>query len=103
MKICRFDDNRVGLVQGDQVHDVTSVLSELGSFTYPLPRQDPFMAALAGLKPKLEFARSAAMLFIVTPPRALEPVWGLRGPWAQTPGKSNNRSMSSAQHIQTFV
>jgi 2-keto-4-pentenoate hydratase/2-oxohepta-3-ene-1,7-dioic acid hydratase in catechol pathway len=24
MKICRFDDNRVGLVEGDEVHDITS-------------------------------------------------------------------------------
>ena len=28
MKICRYDDNRVGLVQDDAVRDVTQVLEE---------------------------------------------------------------------------
>ena len=60
MKICRFDDDRLGLVQGDRVHDVTSVLSELGTFSYPLPRFDPFIASVGKLKGKLEEAAKAA-------------------------------------------
>ena len=37
MKICRFDDNRLGLVEGDEVRDVTAALELLPSHRYPLP------------------------------------------------------------------
>jgi 2-keto-4-pentenoate hydratase/2-oxohepta-3-ene-1,7-dioic acid hydratase in catechol pathway len=50
MKIARYDDNRLGLVQDDGIRDVTSVLEGLGPFRYPLPREDPFIAALSSLK-----------------------------------------------------
>ena len=28
MKICRFDDNRVGVVRGDQVYDITTTAGD---------------------------------------------------------------------------
>lgn len=61
MRICRFNDNRVGLVRDDHVYDVTPVLGELGTFSYPLPRFDPMIAQLPKLMPLFEkFAQSAA-------------------------------------------
>ena len=61
MRICRFDDNRLGIVDGDEVCDVTDVTEELPSVRYPLPRVDPLIANLSGLRPKMEaLARSAA-------------------------------------------
>ena len=54
MRICRFNDNRVGIVQGDLVYDVTPVLAELGTFSYPLPRFDPMIAQLPKLMPLFE-------------------------------------------------
>ncbi|HYG55919.1 MAG TPA: fumarylacetoacetate hydrolase family protein [Burkholderiales bacterium] len=45
MKICRFDDNRIGLVVGDEIHDVTDQFKP-PSFSYPLPRYDLLMAEL---------------------------------------------------------
>jgi 2-keto-4-pentenoate hydratase/2-oxohepta-3-ene-1,7-dioic acid hydratase in catechol pathway len=60
MKICRYDDNRIGLVQDDGIHDVTAVLAELGTFGYPLPKFDPFIARLGALKDRiLETAKRA--------------------------------------------
>jgi len=60
MKICRYDDNRIGLVQDDGIHDVTAVLAELGTFGYPLPKFDPFIARLGSLKERiLETAKRA--------------------------------------------
>ena len=60
MKICRYDDNRLGLVQEDAVRDVTQVLEDLGSFGYPLPRFDPFIAKLGSLRDRIqEIARRA--------------------------------------------
>ena len=53
MRICRFDDNRVGIVSGEGIRDVTTVLDGLPQVTYPLPRHDPFIAALRDLLPDL--------------------------------------------------
>jgi 2-keto-4-pentenoate hydratase/2-oxohepta-3-ene-1,7-dioic acid hydratase in catechol pathway len=40
MKICRFDDNRLGLVQGDAILDVTPALDVLPSVRWPVPQGD---------------------------------------------------------------
>lgn len=60
MKICRFDDNRLGLVDGDKILDVTSALDALPAYRYPLPRTDQLIENLDMLKPRiLEAAKSA--------------------------------------------
>ena len=53
MKICRFDNNRLGLVRDGMVYDVTHVLKKLPAFRYPLPGHDPLIAALPKLKKHL--------------------------------------------------
>lgn len=54
MRICRFNQNRIGVVREDKVHDVTSILDRLGSHKYPLPQHDLFVAALPELLPELD-------------------------------------------------
>jgi 2-keto-4-pentenoate hydratase/2-oxohepta-3-ene-1,7-dioic acid hydratase in catechol pathway len=55
MRICRFDDNRIGVVTDDGIHDVTqAALEELPQWTYPLPVFDPFIANLPRLRQALE-------------------------------------------------
>ncbi|OVZ54319.1 2-hydroxyhepta-2,4-diene-1,7-dioate isomerase [Pigmentiphaga sp. NML080357] len=46
MLLCRFDADRLGLVEGDRVRDVTPALGILPAHTYPLPRFDPLIANL---------------------------------------------------------
>ena len=46
MKLCRFDDGRLGLVEPGQVHDVTAALDVLPAYRYPLPPFDPLIANL---------------------------------------------------------
>ena len=46
MKFCRFGDERLGLVEGDSVRDVTAALDVLPRCTYPLPQHDVFIANL---------------------------------------------------------
>jgi 2-keto-4-pentenoate hydratase/2-oxohepta-3-ene-1,7-dioic acid hydratase in catechol pathway len=46
MRIARFDDNRVGVVRDDGIHDVTSALDALPSHRYPFPRHDALVANL---------------------------------------------------------
>ena len=54
MRICRFDDNRLGVATQDGIHDVTDIVSGLPSWTYPLPVFDPFIARLPEMKAKLQ-------------------------------------------------
>ena len=46
MRLCRFGDNRLGVVDGDQVRDVTAALDELPAYRYPLPAGDMLVANL---------------------------------------------------------
>lgn len=46
MRLCRFGENRLGVVDGDQVRDVTAALEELPAYRYPLPAGDMLMANL---------------------------------------------------------
>src|SRR4030095_4089671 len=46
MKFCRFDDERLGLVDGNSVRDVTTALDVLPRCSYPLPQHDIFIANL---------------------------------------------------------
>lgn len=92
MKICRFNDDRIGLVQGENVHDVTSVVSELGTFTYPLPRFDPFIANLDRLKGKIEAAARTATGIPLNRVKLLSPV--------ANPGKVIAAPVNYTQHLQ---
>ena len=46
MKICRFDDDRLGLVEGDRVRDVSAALDVVPTARWPLPPGDPLIANL---------------------------------------------------------
>jgi 2,4-diketo-3-deoxy-L-fuconate hydrolase len=59
MRLCRFAEDRLGLVRDDRVVDVSPVFERLPAFRYPLPRQDPFIADLARLSEHVERAARA--------------------------------------------
>jgi 2-keto-4-pentenoate hydratase/2-oxohepta-3-ene-1,7-dioic acid hydratase in catechol pathway len=92
MKICRYDDNRIGLVEDDGIHDVTSVAAELGPFRYPLPRFDPFIAALGHLKPRLVEVARVAKPIPVERVKLLAPV--------ANPGKIIAAPVNYTKHLQ---
>jgi 2-keto-4-pentenoate hydratase/2-oxohepta-3-ene-1,7-dioic acid hydratase in catechol pathway len=46
MRICRFDDDRLGLVQGEDVLDVTPALEVIAQQRWPLAPGDPLVANL---------------------------------------------------------
>jgi 2-keto-4-pentenoate hydratase/2-oxohepta-3-ene-1,7-dioic acid hydratase in catechol pathway len=56
MKLCFFDGSRLGLVRGDRVHDVSSVLARLPVGYYPYPRYDILIEALPDLYGAIEAA-----------------------------------------------
>jgi 2-keto-4-pentenoate hydratase/2-oxohepta-3-ene-1,7-dioic acid hydratase in catechol pathway len=92
MKICRYDDGRVGLVQDDAVRDVTPVLEELGRFGYPLPEYDPFIARLDTLKPKIDSLARNAKPIPIEAVKLLAPV--------ANPGKIIAAPVNYAKHLQ---
>lgn len=74
MKLCRFDDNRLGVVEGEVVRDVTSVLDRLPAFRVPLPKHDPVIAALDELLPEIRAAVPNAPSRRLADVRLLSPV-----------------------------
>ena len=74
MRLCRYDDNRLGVVRGTQVHDVTAVLNELPAVRWPLPNHDLFIEALPRLRDKLEQAAAKAGGRDIASVRLLSPV-----------------------------
>jgi 2-keto-4-pentenoate hydratase/2-oxohepta-3-ene-1,7-dioic acid hydratase in catechol pathway len=46
VKLCRFDEGRLGVVEGTDVRDVTPALDVLPACNYPLPTYDLFIAHL---------------------------------------------------------
>ena len=53
MRLCRFAEDRIGLVRNGQVFDVTPALAAL-NYHYPLPRFDPLIAHLPTLRADIE-------------------------------------------------
>jgi 2-keto-4-pentenoate hydratase/2-oxohepta-3-ene-1,7-dioic acid hydratase in catechol pathway len=75
MRLCRFDDNRVGVVLGDEVLDVTeTVMAELPALHWPLPLGDVLIAHLDELRPRIEQAQRSAPRRPLSEVRLLSPV-----------------------------
>ena len=60
MKLCRFADNRLGLIEGDRVKDVSAALDVLPAARYPLPEYDLLIAHLPEVRKAIATAAGAA-------------------------------------------
>jgi 2,4-didehydro-3-deoxy-L-rhamnonate hydrolase len=54
MKLCRYDDDRLGVVRGDTVHDVTEAQSQIRMAAPYAMKGDAVIAALPAWRPRLE-------------------------------------------------
>ena len=54
MKFCRFDDERLGLIDGNKVRDVTAALDVLPRCSYPLPQHDIYLTDFDGQSVRIE-------------------------------------------------
>jgi len=60
VRLCRFAEGRVGLVEGTRVKDVTAALDALPAYRYPLPEYDVLIANLDRVAARIrEIAPSA--------------------------------------------
>ena len=61
MRICWYNDNRLGLVKGDRVYDASKALEKLPKPTYPAAKSgDPLIVNLAKLRPDIEAAATGS-------------------------------------------
>ena len=56
MRLCRYDDDRIGLIREDQLFDATAALAQLPSLNWPVPLGDHLIANLDAMRPALEAA-----------------------------------------------
>ena len=56
-RICRYNDDKLGLVKGDQLIDVTLALDAVPKTRWPKPSGDAMIADLEAIKPEIETNR----------------------------------------------
>ncbi len=74
MKICRFDDNQLGLIQGKNVLDVSQALVVLPSLNWPYPYGDQLLANLDAVMAVIKDIRDAAPVKPISEVKLLSPV-----------------------------
>ena len=92
MRICRFNANRLGIIQGDQVFDVTGALAVLPASSYPLPRHDLLVAHLAQVRAHIEQALPSAVPIPLQRVNLLSPV--------ANPGKIIGAPVNYRKHLE---
>lgn len=74
MKICRFNDDRLGIVDGDAIVDVSAALDMLPAVRWPYPPGDAVIAHWERLRPAIEAARGKGRRHAIDSVRLLSPV-----------------------------
>lgn len=91
MKICLFDDHRLGVIEGFEVVDVTAALATIGAPTWPLPAGDWVISNFDRLLPALRDVVRTARRFPLGSVKLLPPV--------ANPGKIIGAPINYREHI----
>ncbi len=92
MRICRFNANRLGIIQGDQVFDVTGALAVLPASSYPLPHHDLLIANLDQVRAHIEQIMPSAVTVPLQRVNLLSPV--------ANPGKIIGAPVNYRKHLE---
>ena len=92
MRICRFNANRLGIILGDQVLDVTAALAVLPASSYPLPRHDLMIAHLAQVRAQIGQIMPTAVPIPLQSVTLLSPV--------ANPGKIIGAPVNYRRHLE---
>jgi 2-keto-4-pentenoate hydratase/2-oxohepta-3-ene-1,7-dioic acid hydratase in catechol pathway len=95
MKICRFDNNRLGVVEGDLVYDVSAALDFLPRCGYPLPQYDLLIANLPKVLELVDAARATASSKPLSQVSLLSPV--------ANPGKIIAAPVNYQKHLKEVL
>ncbi len=74
MKLCRFDDNRLGLVEDETVADVSAALNVIPAVRLPAPHGDALIANLDAVRAEVERIAAAAKRVALADVKLLSPV-----------------------------
>ncbi len=74
MRLCRFGDARLGVVEGANVRNVTAALDVLPSYRYPLPAGDPLIAHLDQVRERVLAIAPASPVRALAGVKLLSPV-----------------------------
>ncbi|MFL6796568.1 MAG: fumarylacetoacetate hydrolase family protein [Xanthobacteraceae bacterium] len=74
MRVCRFDNQRLGVVIEDRVHDVTNVLDGLPPLRWPVPHGDHLVRHFEELRPAIVAAAARSESVPISTVRLLSPV-----------------------------
>lgn len=92
MRLCRFDDDKFGLVEGDEIRDITAALSSLPARAYPFPRHDLMIEHLDALRPAIEKAAQTGARHRVADVRLMSPI--------ANPGKIVAAPVNYKKHLE---
>src|SRR5215813_4766762 len=67
MRLCRYDDDRLGVVRGDMVHDVTEAQTQIRAAASYAMKGDAVMAALPAWRSRLEEMAAKAQVKLLSP------------------------------------
>ena len=95
MRLCFFNDHRLGLVDGTSVRDVTAALEALPAARYPFPRHDALIAALPTLHDSIARIAAGATPVPLASVRLLSPV--------QNPGKIVAAPVNYKKHLDEAI
>ena len=91
MRLCRFGESRLGLLEGSKVRDVTAALDVLPAYHYPLPAFDPLIANLAAVTARIREIAANSPLLDLAGLKLLSPV--------ANPGKIIAAPVNYAKHM----
>jgi 2-keto-4-pentenoate hydratase/2-oxohepta-3-ene-1,7-dioic acid hydratase in catechol pathway len=74
MRLARFNENRLGSVDGDVVRDVTAALDVLPAVRWPFPPSDPLIAHLNQVRKRIDQVVAEAQQHRLADVRLLSPV-----------------------------
>ncbi len=95
MKLCRFDNDRLGVVQGEEVLDVTPALAEIQPQRWPLAQGDPLIL-------NLERVLAAANKLLPSAPRKPGSAVKFKAPVAN-PSKIIGAPINYSDHIAESI
>ncbi len=74
MRLCRYDDNRLGLVEGYTLRDATRAIEKLPQLHWPFPAGDQLIAELDSMRHAIEDAAAASPRRLIADVKLLSPV-----------------------------
>ena len=95
MRLCRFGNGRLGVVDGGRLRDVTAALDSLPSYRHPLPAFDVLIAHLEALRPQIEAIALQSPSLPLAGVTLLSPV--------ANPGKLIGAPVNYRQHLEEVL